>query len=65
VPLSRIQIDVLRLLASHRDPESYVAAALNRDAPPYSGDIDVFDSREERVAVLFSLLIGKRPGVSC
>jgi hypothetical protein len=52
VPLSKIQIDVLRLLASHRDPESYVAGAapLNRDAPRYSSDIDVFHDREERVA---------------
>jgi hypothetical protein len=33
MPLSKIQTDVLRLLASHRDPESYVAGAtpLNRD----------------------------------
>jgi hypothetical protein len=40
VPLSKIQIEVLRLLASHRDPESYVAGAtpLNRDAPRYSRD---------------------------
>jgi hypothetical protein len=52
VPLSKIQIDVLRLLADQRDPESYVAGAtpLNRDAPRYSGDIDVFHDREERVA---------------
>jgi hypothetical protein len=52
VPLSKIQIDILRMLASHRDPESYVAGAtpLNRDAPRYSGDIDVFHDREERVA---------------
>ena len=52
MPLSKIQIDVLRLLAAHRDPESYVAGAtpLNRDAPRYSGDIDVFHDREERVA---------------
>jgi len=52
VPLSKIQSDVLRLLASHRDPESYVAGAtpLNRNAPRYSGDIDVFHDREERVA---------------
>ena len=51
VPLSKIQIDVLRLLASHRDPESYVAGAtpLNRDASRYSADIDVFHDREERV----------------
>jgi hypothetical protein len=51
VPLSKIQIDLLRLLASQRDPESYVAGStpLNREAPRYSGDIDVFHDREERV----------------
>jgi hypothetical protein len=39
-------------LAAHRDPESYVAGStpLNRDEPRYSGDIDVFHDREERVA---------------
>jgi hypothetical protein len=39
-------------LAAHRDPESYVAGStpLNRDASRYSGDIDVFHDREERVA---------------
>lgn len=52
MPLTKIQTDVLRLLASQRDPESYVAGAtvLNRDAPRYSGDIDVFHDREDRVA---------------
>jgi hypothetical protein len=52
VPLTKIQIDVLRLLAAHRDPESYVAGAspLNRDAPRISSDIDVFHDSEERVA---------------
>src|SRR5450631_553519 len=52
VPLSKIQTEVLRLLASHRDPESYIAGAtpLNRDAARYSSDIDVFHDREERVA---------------
>jgi hypothetical protein len=52
VPLSKIQTDILRLLAAHRDPESYVAGAapLNRNAPRYSEDIDVFHDREERVA---------------
>ena len=51
MPLDRIKIDILKLLASHRDPESYVAGStlLNRDAPRYSGDIDVFHDREERV----------------
>ena len=53
MPLSKIQTDILRLLAARRDPESYVAGAtpLNRDAPRYSDDIDVFHDREERVAV--------------
>jgi hypothetical protein len=52
VPLSKIQSDILRLLASHRDPESYVAGStpLNRDTPRFSGDIDIFHDREERVA---------------
>ena len=50
--LSRIQTDILRLLAAPRDPESHVARAspLNRDAPRISGDIDVFHDGEERVA---------------
>jgi hypothetical protein len=51
VPLSKIQSDILRLLAAHRDPESYVAGStpLTREASRYSGDIDVFHDREERV----------------
>jgi hypothetical protein len=52
VPLSRIQIDILRLLAAHRTLESFVAGAiaLNQDAPRFSGDIDIFHDREEGVA---------------
>ena len=52
MPLSDIQIGILRLLASQRDPESYVAGStpLNRNAPRYSGDIDIFHDREELVA---------------
>jgi len=52
VPLTRIQSEILRLLAAHRDPESDVAGStpLNVDAPRYSGDIDIFHDREERVA---------------
>ncbi len=51
MPLSKLQIDILQLLASHRDPESYVAGStpLNRDALRYSADIDVFHDREELV----------------
>jgi hypothetical protein len=52
VPLTSIQADILRLLASHRDPASYVAGAtpLNRDGIRYSGDIDIFHDREDMVA---------------
>jgi hypothetical protein len=52
MPLSSIQIDILCLLAAHRDPESYVAGStpLNRTTLRYSGDIDVFHDREERVS---------------
>ena len=51
MPLSELQVASLRLLASHRNPESYVAGAtaLNRDGPRFS-DIDVFHDREESVA---------------
>ena len=52
MPLSKIQTDVLGLLAAHRDPESYVGGAtpLNRAAQRFSADIDLFHDREERVA---------------
>ena len=51
MPLSKIQGDVIGLLASHRDPESYVAGSipLNRQSQRYSTDIDIFHDREERV----------------
>ena len=53
MPLSKIQTEILRLLASHRDPESYVAGStpLTRETTRYSADIDVFHDREERVAL--------------
>lgn len=53
MPLSKLQSEILLLLAAHRNPESYVAgaSALNRDGPRYSGDIDIFHDREESVAV--------------
>jgi hypothetical protein len=52
VPLSNLQSNILRLLAVHRDPESYVgdSTPLNRISPRYSDDIDVFHDREERVS---------------
>lgn len=52
MPLSNLQSEILRVLASQRDPESYIAGAtpLILDAVRYSGDIDIFHDREERVA---------------
>jgi hypothetical protein len=52
VPLSKIQSEILLLLAAHRNPESYVAGGvpLNRDGPRFSNDIDIFHDREESVA---------------
>ena len=51
MPLSELQIDVLRHLSAHRDPESYVAGStpLNRTTVRRSADIDIFHDREERV----------------
>ena len=53
MPLTNFQSRILRLLAAHRDPESYVAGStpLNRDWPRFSEDIDIFHDREERVAL--------------
>jgi hypothetical protein len=52
VPLSRLQREVLGLLAANRNPESYVAGAsvLNQDGPRFSADIDVFHDQEAAVA---------------
>jgi hypothetical protein len=52
MPLTSLQSKILRLLAAHRDPESYLAGStpLNRNTLRYSGDIDVFHDREEQVA---------------
>ena len=52
MPISRLQSDILRLIAARRDPESYVAGGvvINRVGPRISADIDIFHDREERVA---------------
>lgn len=52
MPLSNLQSEILRTLAAHRSPESYVAGStpLHRDGPRFSGDIDIFHHREEQVA---------------
>lgn len=53
MPISKVQTDVLRILAAHRDPESYVGGStpVNRNSTRYSSDIDIFQDREERVAL--------------
>ncbi|MBI5604516.1 MAG: hypothetical protein HY879_14310 [Deltaproteobacteria bacterium] len=50
--LSKLQSQILRLLAAQRDPESYVAGStpLNRGGLRISDDSDIFHDREERVA---------------
>lgn len=54
MPLSSVQADVLRLIAAHRSPDSYVAGAtvLHRaqDTPRYSADLDLFHDLEDSVA---------------
>ena len=49
---SNLQRKLLSLLASHRDPESDVAGStyLVRGGMRFSGDIDIFHDREDRVA---------------
>ncbi|MBI4910470.1 MAG: hypothetical protein HY820_43035 [Acidobacteria bacterium] len=49
MPLTKIQADVLRVLASRRDPESYVGGGtpLNQEGGRYSEDIDIFHDRAE------------------
>jgi hypothetical protein len=49
VPLSELQARILRTIAEHRNPESYIAGAapLTRTGPRFSADIDVFHDREE------------------
>ncbi len=48
MPLSELQARILRALAEHRSPESFVAGAspLTRVGPRFSSDIDVFHDRE-------------------
>ncbi len=54
MPISDIQTDVLRQIASNRSPESYLAGAtvLHRaeDTPRFSQDLDFFHDIEDRVA---------------
>lgn len=44
MPTTKIQAEVLRLLAAQRTPESFIAGGvpINRDGPRFSKDIDIF-----------------------
>lgn len=55
MPLTNLQSHVLRLLAAQRTPDSYIAGgiALNLAGPRFSGDIDIFQDSEERLATAF------------
>ncbi len=51
MPLTKLQSRVLRVLASERSPDSYIAGgvAINRNGPRFSGDIDIFQDTELRL----------------
>jgi hypothetical protein len=52
VPLTSLQRRIFRILATLRDPESFIAGStyLTRRGDRISDDIDIFHDREERVA---------------
>jgi hypothetical protein len=54
VPLSNLQSLLLRLLASQRSADSYVAGgiALNCDGPRFSSDIDIFHDGDARLVAI-------------
>jgi len=51
VPLTKLQSQVLRVLAAERSPDSYIAGgvAVNREGPRFSADIDIFQDSEQRL----------------
>ena len=51
VPLTKLQSEVLRVLAAERSPDSYIAGgiALNREGPRFSRDIDIFQDSQQRL----------------
>ena len=53
MPISRLQSDILLVIAAKRDPESFIAGGvpINRSGPRYSSDVDIFHDREERVVL--------------
>ena len=52
MPLTKLQSHVLRVLAAGRSPDSYTAGgvAINREGPSFSGDVDIFQDSENRLA---------------
>jgi len=55
MPISDIQVEVLRRIAANRSPESYLAGAtvIHRDAdtPRYSQDLDFFHDLADSIAL--------------
>ncbi len=51
MPLTKLQSHVLRVIAAERSPDSYIAggAAINREGPRFSDDIDIFQDTEQRL----------------
>ena len=51
MPINNVQAQILKAIAQHRDPESFVAGGvpINRGGPRFSKDIDIFHDRMERV----------------
>ncbi len=51
MPLTKLQSEVLRVLAAQRSPDSYIAGgvALNREGPPFSRDVDIFQDSQQRL----------------
>jgi hypothetical protein len=49
VPLTKLQIHALRVLAAQRSPDSYVAGSQGMAPRHFSGDIDIFQDSEERL----------------
>ncbi len=51
MPLTKLQSHALRVLASERSPDSYIAggAVINLEGPRFSDDIDIFQDTEQRL----------------
>jgi hypothetical protein len=50
VPLTKLQIHALRVLAAQRSPDSYVGVSQGMAPRHFSGDIDILQDSEERLA---------------